>query len=247
MSTILKALRRLEEQKSSRTAERPLREEVVLAPKRSSAREGLARVALAAVVVALAAAALLFGLRREPVPAEPEVASVPALPEVAAAPPAETRITVAASGRATPNTVVPVPPAPPDFEIVRPNPTAPARMLAPRPLPTIAEEEVLAEVPTRTGIRVLPRTPPEEYDEEPLEAAPAPRVAARAASPIRVARTLWHPSPDRRLAWVEVEGQTALREVREGERVGPYVVREIEPAAVLFAEGSVELRREVGP
>jgi hypothetical protein len=63
---------------------------------------------------------------------------------------------------------------------------------------------------------------------------------------VRVERTQWHPSPERRVAWVEVEGMTALREVREGERVGPYVVREIEPAAVLFADGNVELRREVG-
>jgi hypothetical protein len=64
---------------------------------------------------------------------------------------------------------------------------------------------------------------------------------------VRVTRTQWHPDPDRRIAWVEVEGKTALREVREGERIGPYLVREIEPAAVLFSEGSVEVRREVGP
>ena len=38
-----------------------------------------------------------------------------------------------------------------------------------------------------------------------------------------------------------------MREVREGERVGPYLVREIEPAAVTFSNGQVELRREVGP
>ena len=63
---------------------------------------------------------------------------------------------------------------------------------------------------------------------------------------MRVERTQWHPSPERRVAWVEVEGMTALREVREGERVGPYVVREIEAAAVLFADGNAVLRREVG-
>jgi hypothetical protein len=96
---------------------------------------------------------------------------------------------------------------------------------------------------------------------QPIEAKPAPVIeeeivleeeigtpepVAGATSPVHVERTQWHPSPDRRVAWVEVEGTTALREVREGERIGPYVVRSIEPAAVLFSEGSMRVRREVG-
>jgi hypothetical protein len=125
----------------------------------------------------------------------------------------------------------------PDFEVVRPDPAAAARPLAPPPLPRIAEP---APAPARRQPESLP-----VYEEDPLEPEPRARVA-RVAPPVRVARTQWHPDPERRLAWVEVDGMTALREVREGERVGPLVVREIEPAAVLFADDTVEVRREVG-
>ena len=78
--------------------------------------------------------------------------------------------------------------------------------------------------------------------QEEVDAAPA----ADGAVSVHVARTQWHPSPERRVAWIEVDGGAAPREVHEGERIGSYVVREIEPAAVLFSEGGVSLRREVG-
>jgi len=247
MSTILKALRRLEEQKSEAAA-RPLRDEVVLAPTRRAARGAPLRLIVAGVALAGAATALVFALRRAPA-TEPDASdATPTPPAVAAAPPADT-VTVAASP-ATPDTVVPVPAAPQDFEIVRPDPTAAPRPLVPPPLPTIQDPASAAPPleaaanPGHVGARAA-AVP--EYVEEPLEDAPETKVAARAPAPEHVARTLWHPSPERRLAWVEVEGQTALREVREGERVGPYVVREIEPAAVTFADGNVEMRREVGP
>lgn len=252
MSTILKALRRLEEQKST-GAERPLRDEVVLAPARSTRRSGWVRAVVAGVVLAAAGLLLLRALAPEREAVPQAAVERPALPAVAAAPPAETTtITISAPPAVAPSAVVPVPSAPREFEIVRPDPSAPARPLAPLPLPTIGEEEYAAEpVPEPAPVRAAPRVSveevPVEYVDEPLEEAPEPRVVAKAGSPVRVARTLWHPTPERRLAWVEVDGQTALREVREGERVGPYLVREIEPTAVLFSQGDVEMRREVGP
>lgn len=246
MSTILKALRRLEEQKSHGAA-RPLRDEVVLAPKRGAAQGGLARALVAAVVLAGSGTALLWSLRSEPEAETPAVVEM-TLPEVAAPPSATTTITVAAPAPDAPSAVVPVPPAPAEFEIVRPDATTVARPLAPLPLPTIQREEVLAEVAPRPAGRSVIRPPPEEYVEEPLEEAPtALESRPRAGAAVRVARTLWHPSPERRLAWVEIEGQTALREVREGERIGSYLVREIEPAGVVFRDGDIEMRREVGP
>lgn len=248
MSTILKALRRLEDQKRQDPA-RPLRDEVVLTPARSSARTSLLRALVAGVVLAISGVGLIYSLRPA---SEPIEASAPEpLPPVAAAPPAAepalapTRIMVAAPAPGRAAQVV-VPPAPPDFEIVRPDPNASARPIAPRPLPTIAEEEVLADQPSPSAPRILPREAAPEYVDEPLEAAPAPRMAARGPE-VRVAKTLWHPDADRRLAWIEVSGQTALREVREGERVGPYLVLEIEPTAVVLADGKVEIRKEVGP
>ena len=128
----------------------------------------------------------------------------------------------------------------PDFAVVRPGVQQQQEaVVAPvEPAPE-AYDEVVVEHPSAAA--PLPEAEPGFVDEDVATA----RVA-RGQSPVRVERTQWHPSPERRVAWVEVEGITALREVREGERVGPYVVREIEAAAVLFADGSVELRREVG-
>ena len=267
MSTILKALRRLEEQKAS-GAERPLREEIVLSPRRTRGRSGAWRAVVAGVVVASAGAALVWSLRSsQPTPAPPPPAQA-TLPEVAAPPPPaappaiepvpDTRtVTVAAPAPPAPGAVVPVPASPEEFGIVRPNATVPAAPLSPTPLPTIEREEILAAdppPPRPTGRSNVRPPPPIEDSEEPLEPPPQPhgRAAglaseARAEAPIHVARTLWHPEPGRRLAWVEIEGQTALREVREGEQVGRYVVEEISPTAVLFRNGDSEVRREVGP
>jgi hypothetical protein len=244
MSTILKALRRLEDQKAG-AAQRPLRDEVVLAPSRGRAGRGRALALGAGVAFAVLGALLLLWLRSAP-PAE-----LDATPSDVAAAPAVEPAPLAVAPEPPPEATPSFAPAPeaedagsaePDFDIVRPDPAADPRPLAPPPLPRLAEEEAPAPTPKR----VAPRRPAPVLEEEPLE---EPRVAAvaRAAAPVRVTRTQWHPDPDRRIAWVEVEGKTALREVREGERIGPYLVREIEPAAVLFSEGSVEVRREVGP
>lgn len=214
MSTILKALRRLEAQKSAATP-RPLRDEVVLVPTRRRSRRGLVVAIAAAFAFALVGGGLVWLFDRAPVEVAEQVATSAPAPDVAAAP-APAPILAAAEERATEVTVsAPVEPATPEYD------------------------EVVVERPS--AVAPMPEVEPGLVDED----VPTARVARR-QSPVRVERTQWHPSPERRVAWVEVEGMTALREVREGERVGPYVVREIEPAAVLFADGSVELRREVG-
>jgi hypothetical protein len=248
MSTILKALRRLEDQKAG-AAPKPLRDEVVLAPARRAPPSGrlLAWSIGIASILAVAAGVGILGPRFER-----EVASETP-PDVAAPAPADV-VTVAAPEPAAPAADAGAwsDDAAPDFEIVRPDPAAAARPLAPPPLPRLADDEPPAS-PERVAARPAPEAPRRRaeralpaFEEELLEEPPVAPVARKSA-PVRVARTQWHPSPERRLAWVEVEGLTALREVREGERVGPYLVREIEPAAVLFGDGSVEVRREVGP
>jgi hypothetical protein len=182
-----------------------------------------------------------------------QVAATAPAPDVAA-PPAPEPILAAAEERATEvrvsapesiagamqRPIVPVPASPPDFAVVRPGAQEQQERAAAPVEPATAEyDEVVVE--RRSAVAPMPEVEPGFVDED----VPTARVA-RSQSPVRVERTQWHPSPERRVAWVEVEGVTALREVREGERVGPYVVRKIEPAAVLFADGSVELRREVG-
>lgn len=249
MSTILKALRRLEEQKSSATP-RPLRDEVVLVPARRRSRRGVVVAIAAAFVFGLVGGGLVWLFDRAPLEvAEPLVPG----PDVAAAPASEP-IFAAAEERASEVTVsspaplegavqqplVPVPVSPADFAVVRPGEQEQQEPAAAPAEPADAEyDEIAVERPS--AVAPMPEVEPDFVDED----VPTARVA-RGPSPVRVARTQWHPSPERRVAWVEVEGMTALREVREGERVGPYVVREIEAAAVLFADGNAVLRREVG-
>jgi hypothetical protein len=73
--------------------------------------------------------------------------------------------------------------------------------------------------------------------------APPPRPSAPA---VLVERTRWHPSPERRLAWVLVEGQPGPRELHEGDAVGAFVVKEIKPSSVIFLHGTDTLSRRVG-
>ena len=250
MSTILKALRRLEEQKSA-ASPRPLRDEVVLTPTRRRSRRGLVVALVAAFAFVVLGGAAVWLLDRAPATEPAPIAERTPLPDVAAPPPHEAAIaadrtnevTVAAPdplavGAQAPT--VPIPATAPDFEIVRPKAQARrAPVAAVEETAPVEREEIVVARPS--GAAPLPDTEPGFVDEE----IPAARVK-RGHAPVRVERTQWHPDPDRRIAWVEVEGTTALREVREGERIGPYVVREIEPAAVSFADGSAEVRSEVG-
>ncbi|RIK97401.1 MAG: hypothetical protein DCC71_21690 [Proteobacteria bacterium] len=249
MSTILKALRRLEDQKAE-TAERPLRDEVVIQPPRRAPPSGLAVALTAFVAFAVVGGLLSWLLQGEPAaaPEPPAVAAAPAASEPAE--PAADALGAAPVSRAADFGGAGDAEAfedADDFQIVRPDPAAAPRPLAPQPLPKLGDDrDTLAAPPAPLArpskYEQFARRPVvEQVDEEP----PAERVAPP-PSPVRVDRTQWHPAPERRVAWVEVEEMGTLREVREGERVGPYVVREIEPAGVLFSDGEVEVRREVG-
>src|SRR5262249_12781021 len=67
-----------------------------------------------------------------------------------------------------------------------------------------------------------------------------------AASSLRVLRTSWHPRPEKRVAWVQAPGAAAPQAVHEGDRVEGWLVREIEPAAVVLSDGAGGIRRDVG-
>jgi hypothetical protein len=63
---------------------------------------------------------------------------------------------------------------------------------------------------------------------------------------VAVERTRWHPTPERRLAWVTVEGFAGVQEVGEGEALGALVVKEIKPSSVVSLHGADTLSRRVG-
>ena len=82
---------------------------------------------------------------------------------------------------------------------------------------------------------------------EPPGIAAQPEVARRAPFPrVVVERTLWHPKPARRVAFLQVEGRSGTVELHEGDAVGDAVVQQIAPSSVIFLHRGVEIRRRVG-
>ena len=59
-------------------------------------------------------------------------------------------------------------------------------------------------------------------------------------------KTIWHPTPGRRMAQIEVEGRKGLLELHEGDAVGTLVVSEIQPSGVVFLHGGERLHQKVG-
>lgn len=197
-----------------------------------------------------AAAARVASLPSEPAPAVPPaagdtepgvsaevVAHLPPLGTALEAPPA-----------------APVEPAAPEPAVARaapvsepaPAPQAATRAAAQRPEPTAAP----APAPEAAAPTPAPR-PAATPAVASTAAAPVPKVARPAPPPPRapavlVERTRWHPSAERRRAWVDVEGMSGVRELGEGEAVGALVVKEIRPSSVVFLHGADTLTRRVG-
>jgi hypothetical protein len=120
-----------------------------------------------------------------------------------------------------------------------PEPAAPP---APTPPPALAAKPPPAQAPAPKPA-ARPSAKPAAAAAAPV---PAPKTTPPPAPSVRVERTSWHPKPERRLAWVRVEGRDAPRELREGDAVGALVVKEIRPSSVLFLYGAETLQRRVG-
>ena len=137
-----------------------------------------------------------------------------------------------------------------------PGAAPPPQRIAPPPSPpepaADAEDAVSSSVPMRLrdvdpslhspyGIRQeTPRTHAASAK------ASRPHAAGAAAPEIVVTRTVWHPSPERRVAMVRAAGDSQEREVHEGESVGALQVLQIEPSDVVFLRDGVEIRQRVG-
>jgi hypothetical protein len=259
VSTILKALKRLEDETRGDQPRRAALADEVLgegsqarapvppppaAPRRLAPAAGGFPLSFAAG--ALAAGILVGFFVWQLLPAAPpappagaEDAAVTASSRVRSepAPPAAQAV---GSGRPARETAPSPPPeVPPDWPEVAP--------LALEPAPAAAARDAREPMPRPAAQQ--PRTP------APSAAAPAPRptripvpdVAVIPPPPeIRVARTVWHPTPGRRVATVQMEGRRGAIEVREGDALGTLVVLAIEPSGVVFLHGSERLRRGVG-
>lgn len=258
MSTILKALRRLEQERSKDT-ERPLKEEVVYARPRSFGPSGSWGIIAAAVVLGFAVTWALLPRSSPGVDAAstPAVAAAPPRAQAAAPlaplPPPVAERAAGAAAAAPVASAAPEPPFVPPalpFEASAPGIASgsgsPAVTMPPTsgvaaPAPVV-EERIAAAPPTDAGRVIAP--PIEGRASRLVDEDLAPR-GALAEIPVRVVRTSWHPRADRRAAWVAIGGADP-HEVREGEWVGALEIRTIEPDGILFADGPILVHRRIG-
>lgn len=257
MSTILKALRRLEGERRMAREGRALREEIVALRPGEVAAPRPARTfwwvgGVGLLLVALMVGGLLWLRERpaarapapvarvEPAAPAPEPARAApeppaAAPEPAPAPPAD---------RAPPIEIAaaPSPPAPaPDAPVLA---GRPYRFPDPEPTPAFdAPPTRIAPASEAAAVAVEPDVPPPPPREPRAGAAQPARPPAPAA---RVERTVWHPDPTRRLAVVRAPGGGAPVTLREGDALGDLVVRRVEPSGVVFLYRGEELRVFVG-
>lgn len=157
-----------------------------------------------------------------------------------------------------------LPPTPPTEEVVVKAIAQPRVAVAP---PSSGSGEAPARDTSVLSATALPesKAPAKAIPPQPREApvargeVAAPEVVAPASTPsevsaaalpalrdVRVTRTIWHPSAERRFAYLQVSGQAAPLRVREGDLVGSVSVQTIEPSGVVFLEDGVEIRHRVG-
>ncbi len=137
-------------------------------------------------------------------------------------------------------------PAPVEMAVPAPAeiaPPSPAEMAVPAP----------AEMAAPAPVEIAPPAPAEIAAV--LPAAPIPAAIAkpdkkrvqRAALPeLIVAKTIWHPDAERRIAIVKLMDTDEELRLKEGDAFGPFVVESIKPNGVLFNHDGVEIHYNVG-
>ncbi len=237
MSSILNALRKVEEDRSPNQAG-PLREHVAVAPRRGSTLWAWGVGALGGIVFAatllLLTRSLWVGSLVDPGNQAPATSTSPVAASLSPARPARP----AASAAAPAPLARPLPAPPPQRRQTSPQ-GAPAQP----PDPEAARIAATAQPASHATVaeELITEQPGFEPERE-----TSVEVEERLPAPMAVAQIVWHPRPELRRAWLLVDGDSERREVREGDRVGHYTVRRIEPGAVLFESGSIELRRVLG-
>jgi len=250
MSTILKALRRLEEEKQERALERDLREAVAGGRPRPAhsggawRRGALAVAALAVFLGSLAALGWVWLGRGDSVPqgaAAPVSAGAPEAPPARRTSPAPRRIAAESMERRAPVAAPPTRPTaePPRARASTPPPSPPA--------PAVRSPEPVVE---SIAVEDLPVAPPQATRSEPSApetgAARVVRLHRPEVAVPTVERTVWHPDASRRSALVAVAGEATPREIRQGEAVDGFTAVEIKPGGVTFQRDGVIFDRGVG-
>ncbi len=228
MSTILKALRRLEQDNGSQL-DRPLREQIAL-PSHANRRwfAWLLTGGMLSLGIGVGAAALLLWFD----PLATPLSSAPARAEIARAAP---KPAVAADPRPAPRVREVGPPLQGEAGL---------------------SDEALVS-PVSVVERSIPAAPPAETWRAPADdlsafsarigVSPSPVTVKRApVPPVMVQRTIWHPDSSQRTAQVLLKGEPDPLTLHEGDAVGTLVVLRIEPSGVVFLNDRVEIHKRIG-
>ena len=151
------------------------------------------------------------------------------------------------SGNSAPAKPAPAPPAPVEAAAVAPKlapaPPAPveaaavAPKLAPAP-PAPVEVAAVAPKPALTAVSESIPAPIRETERKIVQRAKFPAL--------NVEKTIWHPDADRRVAVVKLIDAEEVLRLKEGDAIGPLVVKTINPGSVLFNHDGIEIRYNVG-
>jgi hypothetical protein len=76
--------------------------------------------------------------------------------------------------------------------------------------------------------------------------AEAPRAEASEVETLRVVSTVWHPTPDKRVAVITLSDGGAPVQLRQGETLNGLRVSEIKLSSVVFESGDQTIVRKVG-
>lgn len=253
MSTILKALRRLEEDKRAEEIV-DLEERVVQATSTRSRSIGLVAVVASGVVVVVGLLALgssFFG-------SSPGAKPGDTLPAALVAAPALDRPS-ADSALKRPAAQVPLELARIAAPEARAGATDAPALESEALAAKVGEQEIASSAPDEVPVVLAAREAPEvrgvpvDTREAPPVSAPVVReraatlVVERPAGPaFVVTQTVWHPSPSRRVAVVSLAGRDSPLRVGEGDVVDGFTVLKIGLASVGLVRDGVSFERRVG-
>ncbi len=140
---------------------------------------------------------------------------------------------------------------------VRPASRPIAAAAAPAPTEPIAAGSFAAgpEEPTvarsATPVREPLAAPPEPVrqvaSEDAEDRSAGVLVSRDRSADVSIIKTIWHPSPDRRIAILRFTDDLENREVHEGDFVGGFEIGEIKLSGVVFVREGITVERRVGP
>jgi hypothetical protein len=126
----------------------------------------------------------------------------------------------------------------------------PQPITKPMPSKAITKPMPSKPMPSKPATKPMPSKPmpskPMPNSQPRAASAQAPRAEASGVEALRVVSTVWHPTPDKRVAMVALSEGGAPVQLRQGETLNGLRVSEIKLSSVVFESGDQTIVRKVG-